>query len=85
MLQKVLEELQATRGTAQLSELAVRLKLEPSALEGMLTFWAGKGKLTPVSIEGGTASCAAPCVGSCPGATACPFVAKIPKMYEVNR
>jgi hypothetical protein len=82
MLQKVLDELQTARGTAQLGELADRLNIEPSALEGMLTFWAGKGKLAPVTIDDGFASCAAPCAGSCPGAAACPFVAKMPKMWE---
>ena len=85
MLQKVLDELQASRGTAQLNELAVRLNVEPSALEGMLAFWASKGRIAPVVIEGGTASCAAPCAGACPGAAECPFVAKMPKMYEVRK
>ena len=85
MLQKVLDELQASRGTAQLSELAVRLSVEPSALEGMLAFWASKGRIAPVVIEGDTASCAAPCAGACPGAAECPFVAKMPKMYEVRK
>jgi len=66
----------------RLNELAARLDMEPSALEGMLVFWTSKGKFTPVAIEGDNASCAAPCAGACPGVAACPFVAKMPKMWE---
>ena len=82
MLDQVLRELQTSGGTLRLSELAARLDTEPSALEGMLAFWTNKGKLSPVRIEGDMASCAAPCAGSCSGAAQCPFVAKMPKMWE---
>lgn len=82
MLNLVLRELQTSGGTLRLSELAARLHVEASALEGMLAFWASKGKFSPVTIEGDSASCTAPCAGSCPGAAACPFVAKMPKMWE---
>ena len=82
MLSQVLRQMQAAQGTLRLNELAARLNVEPSALEGMIAFWVGKGRLNPVSIEGDTANCAAPCVGNCPGATQCPFVAKMPRMWE---
>jgi len=83
MLYQVLNEMQSAHGTLRLSELAARLNVEPSALEGMLAFWSGKGRIAPpVMIEGDTASCAAPCAGACPGAAECPFVAKMPKMWE---
>ena len=84
MLSQVLRQIQAAQGTLRLNELATRLNIEPSALEGMLAFWVSKGRLNPVSIEGDAAACASPCVGSCPGAAACPFVAKMPRMYEVR-
>jgi hypothetical protein len=85
MLNQVLRELQSSGGTLRLSELAARVNMEPSALDGMLTFWASKGKFAPVKIDGDSASCATPCMGSCPGASQCPFVAKLPKMYEVKK
>ncbi len=82
MLKQVLNEMQAAQGTLRLSELAARLNVEPGALEGMLDFWASKGRMAPVTIEGDFASCVSVCAGSCPGATQCPFVAKMPKMWE---
>jgi hypothetical protein len=84
MLNQVLRELRAIKGTVHLNELAARLNVEPSALEGMVGFWAGKGRMAPVSIEGDIASCATTCAGSCPGAAQCPFVAKMPKMWEAK-
>lgn len=85
MLNQVLHEMQAAQGTVRLTELAARLNVDPSALEGMLAFWASKGRLNPVSLEGDAAACASPCTGSCPGASQCPFIAKMPKMYEVRK
>jgi hypothetical protein len=85
MLNQVLREMQAVQGTVRLNELAARLNTDPSALEGMIAFWVSKGRLNPVSMDSGGSSCASPCAGSCPGAAACPFVAKMPKMYEVAK
>ncbi|MCL5429015.1 MAG: FeoC-like transcriptional regulator [Chloroflexi bacterium] len=82
MLNQVLREMQAARGTLRLDELAARLNIEPSALEGMIAFWVSKARLKPVSIESDTENCAVPCARSCPGVTQCPFVAKMPKMWE---
>ena len=84
MLNQVLREIQSARGTIRLNELAARLNVEPSALEGMITFWVSKGGLNPVSTEGDNTACALPCAGSCPGAAQCPFVAKMPKMWEAK-
>lgn len=81
MLNQVLREMQSVQGTVQLNELAARLNVDSSALEGMIAFWVSKGRLKPVSADD-TAGCASPCAGSCPGAAQCPFVAKMPRMWE---
>ncbi len=93
MLNQVLSELQATQGTVRLSELAAHLNVEPGALEGMLAFWESKGKINPIPAAGAATlplekgkgkdtACLPTCSGSCPGAAQCPFVAKMPRMWE---
>jgi hypothetical protein len=83
MLNQVLLEIQAAKGTLRLNEMARRIGVDASALEGMIAFWVSKGKLKPVSMETG-ANCAAPCAGECPGAAQCPFVATMPRMWETR-
>lgn len=85
MLKQVLNEMQAARGTVRLNELATRLNVETSALEGMIAFWVSRGKMNPVSLDSQGTNCASPCAGSCPGVNECPFVAKMPGMWEVKR
>ena len=81
MLNKVLQEIQAAQGTIRLNEMAARIGVDASALEGMIAFWVSKGKLKPVSMETDV-SCAAPCAGECPGVAQCPFVSTMPRMWE---
>lgn len=56
-------------------QLARRLQVEPSMLEGMLDYWVRKGKLREVSqSEKGCTTCGAK--------TGCPFIMSMPKQYE---
>jgi hypothetical protein len=95
MLSQVLRELQANQGTLRLEELAARVNMEPSALKGIIDLWVSKGRLQIATDEPSdsacpscgpvTKTCAPTCgAGSCPGAAACPFVAKMPTMYSLR-
>ncbi len=80
MLRQVLQTVEAAEGPITLSELSRRLDIAPGALAGMLEHWAQRGRLT---VESGAAS---PCAdgggcGSCSGAMACPFVARLPRSF----
>jgi hypothetical protein len=58
MLQQVLQAIEATNGPLSLDELSRRLGIERGALEGMITFWVHKGRLTEDAVSGcGAGSC----------------------------
>ena len=82
MLNQVLREMESIQGTVRLEEIAARLNLEPAALEGMIAFWVSKGRLAPASVDGDTVACTTACAGACPAAEQCPFVAKLPRMWQ---
>ena len=46
MLRQVLETLEQAQGPIPLDELSRQLGIEHSALEGMVSFWVRKGRLT---------------------------------------
>lgn len=79
MLRQVLQTVEAAGGPITLSELSRRLDIDPGALTGMLEHWAQRGRLT---VDGGlAAACATGGCGSCSGAAACPFVARLPRSF----
>lgn len=49
MLSRVLEQFEKAKGPLTLSEMARRLGIERSALEGMVQFLVRKGKLRPAA------------------------------------
>lgn len=59
MVQQVLQTLEAAGGPVSLDELSRRLRIERSALEGMIAFWVRKGRLR---LEAGGA-CSIGCSG----------------------
>jgi hypothetical protein len=80
MLRQVLQTVEAAQGPITLVELSRRLDIDPGALAGMLEHWAQRGRLT---VDGGSASACAMgggC-GSCSGAAACPFMARLPRTF----
>jgi len=77
MLRQILREFEQSEGAISLSELARRLGIAPSALEGMLEFLVRKGRLR---VTGGAQACAA-----CGLKGSCPFLVAEPKGYELLR
>ena len=87
MLQQVLREIKSAGGTINLNELAGRLNVEPSALDGMIQFWIRKGRLKETDITCGPAgqSChTVSCACSCPGPQGCPFVMTLPRTLSIS-
>lgn len=83
MLRQVLLELQnSPEGTLNLNDLAGRLGMQPSAAKGLVEFWAAKGRLRLVGQDDGQACTSTCSLGGCPGASQCPFVAKMPVLFE---
>jgi hypothetical protein len=87
MLRDVLRLIETAGGPITVAELSRRLSVDPGALEGMLEFWARKGRL---AVEGGTAAaCSGSCMagashcGGCSGAAGCPFMARLPRSYAI--
>jgi hypothetical protein len=87
MLHEVLRLIETAGGPLTVAELSRRLGIAPGALEGMLEFWARKGRLV---VDGGTAAaCSGSCMagasgcGGCSGAAGCPFMARLPRSYSV--
>lgn len=85
MLRELLRLIETTGGPITVAELSRRLGIDPGALEGMLEFWARKGRLV---VDGG-AACSGSCMagsshcGGCSGAAGCPFMARLPRSYSV--
>lgn len=87
MLHQVLNEIESARGTISLRALALKLNIEESALEGMLSFWVRKGRLKADEVFGdldGAPVCQSSGCSGCAGVTQCPFVVQTPRVYEVK-
>ncbi|HEY51869.1 MAG TPA: hypothetical protein G4N94_00225 [Caldilineae bacterium] len=86
MLQQVLHEIETANGPVYYGELARKLGVERSALDGMIQFWVQKGRLRRNVPPGHTDStiCGGSCRGSCPGPNSCPFVMKTPQAYSIR-
>ncbi len=86
MLQQILQELEATQGPVSLSDLARKLDVERSALEGMIEFWVRKGRLKDDTQEANAiySLCnSAACGGSCPASQECHPVTKMPRTFSL--
>ena len=89
MLLRVLRAVENADGPITLTELSRRMSIDPGALEGMLAYWAQRGRLV---VEGrSAAACAGGCAtagcacGSCAGLSGCPFSARLPRAYAPAR
>lgn len=81
ILDRFLHELRAAQGPIMHSDLAHRLGIDESALEGMMSVLAAKGVLSVSSenVGGEGAACTgAACGTSCVGLSECPFVVTLP-------
>ncbi len=88
MLFELLRLIEASTGPVTVAQLQLRLGVDESTLNGMLDFWVRKGRL---HLDGRSdAVCGTNCVeaacscGSCEGAEGCPFVARLPRAYELS-
>ncbi len=87
MLHRVLNEIESAQGVISLREIALKLNIEQSALEGMLNFWVRKGRLKADEVFGdldNAPACQSLGCGGCAGASQCPFVMKMPRQYEIK-
>jgi hypothetical protein len=88
MLRDVLQMIESADGPLSLAEMSRALGVDPAALEGMLDYWARKGRLridersgAACSVDCATAACSC---GSCRGMTGCPLVARLPRSFVVT-
>ncbi len=82
MLQQVLREFEHAREPLNLRDLAHKLGVERSALEGMIDYWIRKGRLKDDSAQTVCSSCGS---GSACGSEpqGCPFVGKMPRTISL--
>jgi len=87
MLYQLLHEIEATPDTLSLGQLAAKLRVEESALRGMIDFWVRKGRLRGDEVGATEALpiCSSAGCHRCPGAAQCPFVMKMPATVSLKR
>ena len=89
MLSQVLREIKESGSTISLDDLSRRLGIEASALEGMLDYCVRKGILRDSeedSSHGGGCNCdPVSCGSGCEGYEGCPFIARMPKTYMLEK
>ncbi len=81
MLYQLLHEIESAPGTLTISQLAAQMRVEESALWGMIDFWVRKGRIRSDAVSDGAIAapvCGGASCNQCPGATQCPFVVKMP-------
>jgi len=86
MLKRVLNEIRNADGPCSLDELSHTLKIEPTALKGMILYLTQKGRLRDDHAAQAKimASCdPSRCGHACPGPDACPFVVRTPPTYSL--
>ncbi len=85
MLQQVLNEIKAANGVINLNDLAKKLGIDRSALDGMIQFWVRKGRLKEddINSEMPDACTSTACSSSCSGPKECPFVMTMPRTYSL--
>ncbi len=86
MLQQVLQEVESAPGAVNLNDLARKLGIERSALDGIIQFWVRKGRLRDDELEAETSpdTCSSgTCKNSCPGPKDCSFVMTMPRTYSL--
>jgi hypothetical protein len=82
MLHQVLHEIEQAQGPLSLNELARKLDVDRSVLDGMLSFWARKGRILVSDVDGQTCASGGGC-GSCGGGPSCPFAGTAPRTFAL--
>ena len=86
VLDQLVDELRTERGPIRSSELARRIGVSESALDGMIGVLTAKGMLSASSgvTDGEAIACSGvACGATCVGLDACPFIANVPNSYTL--
>ncbi|MDX9863730.1 MAG: FeoC-like transcriptional regulator [Anaerolineaceae bacterium] len=87
MLKQLLRELEKADSGVNLNELAKKLGVERSALEGMIACLVQTGKLRDDDEKAETEEtviCSTGGCTGCPGVEGCPFVMNMPRSYSLR-
>lgn len=85
ILERVLEEMAEASGPIRSTDLARRLAVSESALDGMIDVLVAKGRLLlPEESDLDTIACSGKACGrACVGLDKCPFIAEVPTTYTL--
>jgi len=86
VLDRLVDELRAERGPVRSSDLARRIGVSESALDGMISVLTAKGVLSAPSdsMLGESIACSGVACGStCVGLDECPFIMVLPLTYTL--
>jgi predicted transcriptional regulator len=83
MLKQVLHEIETAQGPITVCELSRKFAVEPDAIEGMIQFLVRKGILQDDDPAAKCQTDSGACSTSSCGASACVFIAKMPKTYSI--
>lgn len=86
ILDRVLAELRGAKGPIRSNELATRIGVSPSTLEGMVSVLVSKGRLAGSGsgpVEDVIACSGVACGTSCVGLDKCAFIANVPESYAL--
>jgi hypothetical protein len=86
MLRQVLKEIETASEPISLNKLSNKLGVDPETLKLMLDYWVRQGKIEDNKQffqNDGPACSSKGCGASCQGATACSFLASMPRAYTV--
>ena len=83
-LYSVINTIREANRPMSMEQLAYELKIDRTALEGMIDFWLKKGRLREVGPTAGTICEVTGCsTCSVSGPMSCPMVVHDPKRYEI--
>jgi len=86
ILDRLIDELRAAKGPIRSSDLARRIGVADSALDGMIEVLTMQGVLSPPTepSAGEAVACSGVACGStCVGLEDCPFIADVPATYSL--
>lgn len=86
ILDRLLDELHTVKGPIRSSDLASRIGISDSALDGMLGVLVSKGKLegSASTVDEELVACSGTaCGASCVGLDKCPFIVDVPEVFSL--
>ena len=86
ILDRLLDEVRAAKGPIRASDLARRLDVSESALDGMVSVLVTNGRLSGSEVESGdemVACSGIACGTSCVGLDDCAFIVSVPQTHHL--